>query len=270
MTRETKIGLLVGLAFIIVIGILLSEHVSSTNEPQQAPLNTAGGNVRDGVLTPGATDDGPPISIAGAPVETPASRCRPTSIFIPRPRRSPMSRPAAAPRSAAAQCPMAPSPPVSTAASRLQPGASTPAGLLQQHPDDLVASTRMVQPRQKVPGPARRRHQGRRPSLRRRRPRPTSPSPATASLGLPPGSWAATPGQIATCSCEPTRRSRTTAMSWSSAGPMWFPRPSPMLVAATNGPPPASRNNSGRTVRRRRPRRPTGIYAALVHGQGRR
>jgi len=71
MTRETKIGLLVGLAFIIVIGILLSEHVSSTNEPQPAPLNTAGGNVRDGVVTPGAVDDGPPISIAGAPVDAP-------------------------------------------------------------------------------------------------------------------------------------------------------------------------------------------------------
>src|SRR5438477_143419 len=38
MTRETKIGLLVGLAFIIVIGILLSDHLTSTNEPQQAQL----------------------------------------------------------------------------------------------------------------------------------------------------------------------------------------------------------------------------------------
>ena len=53
MTRETKIGLLVGLAFIIVIGILLSEHVSSTNEPQTAALGGAGANVRDGVMTPG-------------------------------------------------------------------------------------------------------------------------------------------------------------------------------------------------------------------------
>src|SRR5580698_10160520 len=71
MTRETKIGLLVGLAFIIVIGILLSEHVSSTNEPQQAPLNTAGANIRDGVVTPGGADDGPPITIAGVPVDAP-------------------------------------------------------------------------------------------------------------------------------------------------------------------------------------------------------
>ena len=54
MTRETKIGLLVGLAFIIVIGILLSDHLTSTNEPQQAQLATAGGNVRSAVTVPGA------------------------------------------------------------------------------------------------------------------------------------------------------------------------------------------------------------------------
>ena len=37
MTRETKIGLLVGLAFIIVIGILLSDY--NRNESQGAALN---------------------------------------------------------------------------------------------------------------------------------------------------------------------------------------------------------------------------------------
>ena len=55
MTRETKIGLLVGLAFIIVIGILLSDHLTSTNEPQQAALAQAGGNVRSAVTVPGAS-----------------------------------------------------------------------------------------------------------------------------------------------------------------------------------------------------------------------
>ena len=54
MTRETKIGLLVGLAFIIVIGILLSDHLTSTNEPQQAQLAQVAGNVRTGVAIPGA------------------------------------------------------------------------------------------------------------------------------------------------------------------------------------------------------------------------
>ena len=104
MTRETKIGLLVGLAFIIVIGILLSEHVSSTNEPQQALLNTAGANVRDGVATPGVSDDGPPITIAGTPVEAPRQPV-PTNADLhppapkvayvpPAPRRAGQGRPA--------------------------------------------------------------------------------------------------------------------------------------------------------------------------------
>src|SRR4051812_46948479 len=55
MTRETKIGLLVGLAFIIVIGILLSDHLTSTTEPPQAPLAQAGKDVRSGVTVPGGT-----------------------------------------------------------------------------------------------------------------------------------------------------------------------------------------------------------------------
>jgi nucleoid-associated protein YgaU len=46
MTRETKIGLLVGLAFIIVIGILLSDHFTSATQPHQAALTTT----IDGVL----------------------------------------------------------------------------------------------------------------------------------------------------------------------------------------------------------------------------
>jgi nucleoid-associated protein YgaU len=54
MTRETKIGLLVGLAFIIVIGILLSDHFTSTMQPPQASsiVQTAE-NVRQGTATPG-------------------------------------------------------------------------------------------------------------------------------------------------------------------------------------------------------------------------
>jgi nucleoid-associated protein YgaU len=53
MTRETKIGLLVGLAFIIVIGILLSDHLTSTTEPPPAQLAQAGNNVRQAVSVPG-------------------------------------------------------------------------------------------------------------------------------------------------------------------------------------------------------------------------
>ncbi|HEY7089280.1 MAG TPA: LysM peptidoglycan-binding domain-containing protein [Tepidisphaeraceae bacterium] len=53
MTRETKIGLLVGLAFIIVIGILLSDHLTSSTEPPPATLAQTGSNVRQQVAVPG-------------------------------------------------------------------------------------------------------------------------------------------------------------------------------------------------------------------------
>jgi len=52
MTRETKIGLLVGLAFIIVIGILLSDQLMRSTEPPAAPLATAGDTLRKGTTTP--------------------------------------------------------------------------------------------------------------------------------------------------------------------------------------------------------------------------
>jgi len=48
MTRETKIGLLVGLAFIIVIGILLSDQVTRQNDIPSANLGSVGLNVRQG------------------------------------------------------------------------------------------------------------------------------------------------------------------------------------------------------------------------------
>lgn len=77
MTRETKIGLLVGLAFIIVIGILLSDHLSSTSEPPPAQLAQAGASVRLGVNAPGVSNAGAPVFIApqqpqfvGQPVPT--------------------------------------------------------------------------------------------------------------------------------------------------------------------------------------------------------
>ena len=50
MTRENKICLLVGLAFIIVIGILLSEY--NRNEPQPFPMATVADNLRAGAATP--------------------------------------------------------------------------------------------------------------------------------------------------------------------------------------------------------------------------
>ena len=69
MTRETKIGLLVGLAFIIVIGILLSDHLTSSTEPPQAALANAGNNVRSAVTVPGQPG---PQPTAVAPPTDPA------------------------------------------------------------------------------------------------------------------------------------------------------------------------------------------------------
>lgn len=63
MTRETKIGLLVGLAFIIVIGVLLSDHMTATNEPTPAMLAQAGGSVRDAISVPGLSNPQPVVRI---------------------------------------------------------------------------------------------------------------------------------------------------------------------------------------------------------------
>ena len=75
MTRETKIGMLVGLAFIIVIGILLSDHMTSTTETPAANQARAGSDVRGGTTTPApATPTSPmvipPPSIATKPMPT--------------------------------------------------------------------------------------------------------------------------------------------------------------------------------------------------------
>lgn len=58
MTRETKIGLLVGLAFIIVIGILLSDHFASSMQPPTASLIATNDNLLQGTVTPGAPRSG--------------------------------------------------------------------------------------------------------------------------------------------------------------------------------------------------------------------
>src|SRR3954468_7129115 len=67
MTRETKIGLLVGLAFIIVIGILLSDHMTSTTDPPKAPLSMAGPNVRESVAAPTSASGAPAPASAPPP-----------------------------------------------------------------------------------------------------------------------------------------------------------------------------------------------------------
>lgn len=75
MTRETKISLLVGLAFIIVIGILLSDHFHATQELPQAVLAQGADIMRQAIKEPGTGN--PPINFV-APSETSPSQPVPT------------------------------------------------------------------------------------------------------------------------------------------------------------------------------------------------
>ncbi|HRK29512.1 MAG TPA: LysM peptidoglycan-binding domain-containing protein [Tepidisphaeraceae bacterium] len=83
MTRETKIGLLVGLAFIIVIGILLSDHLTSSTEPPAAPISGAGAVVRSAVNTPVHSQQ--PMPQAAAPQVQIRQPVRAAEEFQPRP-----------------------------------------------------------------------------------------------------------------------------------------------------------------------------------------
>ena len=67
MTRETKIGLLVGLTFIIVVGVLISDYMTSTREPQPAPLQMAGNDLRNGLGQP-RSEEAAPVAIHPANV----------------------------------------------------------------------------------------------------------------------------------------------------------------------------------------------------------
>jgi LysM repeat protein len=75
MTRETKISLLVGLAFIIVIGILLSDHFRSTQELPRAVLADVGSAVRR--ATDGPESANPGISFV-SPSEVSPKQAVPT------------------------------------------------------------------------------------------------------------------------------------------------------------------------------------------------
>jgi LysM repeat protein len=70
MTRETKIGLLVGLGFMIVIGILLSNQFNNSNDAPPASLTNAGNGVRQAISSPGESS-APPVTTVVTPVVTP-------------------------------------------------------------------------------------------------------------------------------------------------------------------------------------------------------
>jgi nucleoid-associated protein YgaU len=84
MTKETKIGLLVGLAFLIVIGILLSDHFHGMDEPPPATLNGAGANVRQAVIAPGANQPVVPAVVA-PDTTTPTAVVQTTRDMEPQP-----------------------------------------------------------------------------------------------------------------------------------------------------------------------------------------
>jgi nucleoid-associated protein YgaU len=75
MTRETKIGLLVGLAFIIVIGILLSDRFGASGGPPMAILTNTGNVAHESVSAPGTAN--PPVTYV-APQEQPPAESVPT------------------------------------------------------------------------------------------------------------------------------------------------------------------------------------------------
>ncbi len=65
MTRETKIGLFVGMGVIILIGILISDHLSTVSQQQSAPLASAGAQMQPETLPPVPSGLGGPNVNAG-------------------------------------------------------------------------------------------------------------------------------------------------------------------------------------------------------------
>ena len=104
MTRETKIGLLVGLAFIIVIGILLSDHFRSTMEPPQAALGGVAPNVRQAVNVAGVGSAPPQVVMPPAevsprvPVQTPRDIDPPAGPVVPLANYTPQCIPSGVPQ----------------------------------------------------------------------------------------------------------------------------------------------------------------------------
>ncbi len=71
MNRESKMGLLVGLAFLIAVCILLSDFVSTSEQPPAARLQLAGSAVRQSLGDGGADAGGDPVGKPAAVVSVP-------------------------------------------------------------------------------------------------------------------------------------------------------------------------------------------------------
>lgn len=68
MTRETKIGLLVSLAFVIAVGVLLSDHMVNNTDAKPVEVAQAGPDVAKGLAVPGQ-----PVEGVAAPVQPEAN-----------------------------------------------------------------------------------------------------------------------------------------------------------------------------------------------------
>ena len=96
MTREAKTGLLVALAFLLVVGILLSDHVAVATREPLAPLASLDESIRGSVGVPGI-DDQPAPPLAAPPSLPAAVEPAPAQPFTYQPRPTPTPDPWAEP-----------------------------------------------------------------------------------------------------------------------------------------------------------------------------
>jgi nucleoid-associated protein YgaU len=86
MTRETKIGLLVGLAFIIVIGVLLSDHLTSATNPKMSTeMVGVGDKAYTSIVTPGGPNANKSVAITPASNVLPPEQVPTHTELAPRP-----------------------------------------------------------------------------------------------------------------------------------------------------------------------------------------
>jgi nucleoid-associated protein YgaU len=126
MTKETKIGLLVGMMVIILIGILISDHLSHANQMHQAQRTpeSVAPEIKPDMVPP------PPTSLAGARPEPRQPLPMPEDLRLsgsasPRHDFRPAARPEVAPVPAASSVPAAAPAPAPAVAQTPAPSAAT-------------------------------------------------------------------------------------------------------------------------------------------------
>lgn len=74
MTRETKIGLLIALAFVIAVGVLLSDHMVNNSDVKPATVAVAGPEVVKGLAVPGKAAEGVATPVTPEASPTPVNK----------------------------------------------------------------------------------------------------------------------------------------------------------------------------------------------------